>query len=79
MTRPFDLVFSYAMIAAGFVVFGALVHAWVFPERLAGGSLPGLVVATFALGLLGGVMMVIGLNWLRAATDEGSLPGPRKL
>lgn len=79
MTRPFDLVFSYVMIGAGFVVFGALAHAWVFPGRLIGGTLTGLVIASFALGLLGAIMIVIGLNWHRTATDAGSLPGPRKL
>lgn len=79
MTRLFDLLFSYSLVGTGFVVFGTLFHAWVFPDRVAGGSLRGLVVISFALGLLGAVMVVIGLHWHRAATAEPSLPGPRTL
>lgn len=79
MTGFFDLLFSYAMIGAGFVVFGTLVHAWLFPDRLGGASLTGLLIASFVLGLLGVVLIVLGLNWHRAATDAGSSPDPREL
>lgn len=79
MSGLFDLLFSYVMIGAGFVVFGTLVHGWMFPDRLTGGSLTGLLVTSLALGLLGAIMVGIGLNWRRAATETGSLPGPRGL
>ena len=67
------------MIGAGFVLFGTLAHGWLFPGRIGGASVAGLLAASFVLGLLGTVMIVIGFNWHRAATDLGSLPGARKL
>lgn len=79
MSGLFDLLFSYVLIVAGFVVFGTLVHGWMFPNRLTGGSLTGLLVVSFALGLLGAIMVGIGLNWRRAATETESLAGPREL
>ena len=79
MIRLFDLLFSYTMIGGGFVVFGILAHSWVFPDRLTGGSLLGLAIVSFVLGLLGGVLLVMGLSWHRTATNVSSLAGPRKL
>lgn len=79
MTGFFDLLFSYAMIGAGFVVFGTLIHAWLFPHRLGSGSLMGLVAVSSILALVGFVLVVLGLNWHRAAADTGSAPGPREL
>ena len=78
MSGLFDLFFSYSMISAGFVLFGTVAHGWLFPERF-GDSLTGLLAVSFILGLLGAVMIVLGLNWHRAATEAESLAGPREL
>lgn len=78
MSGLFDLFFSYTMIGIGFALFGIVAHGWLFPERF-GDSLTGLLAASFVLGLLGAILILIGLNWHRAATKTGSLPGPREL
>lgn len=79
MSSLFDLLFSYATIGTGFVLFGTLAHGWLFPDRIGDTAITGLLAASFVLGLLGAVLIVIGLDWHRAATDAGSPPGPRDL
>lgn len=78
MNRLVDLLFSYVLIGCGFTLLGILAHGWLFPERF-GGNLTNLLVASFVVGLLGAVMIVVGINWHRTATETGSLPGPRTL